>query len=950
MNLFRSALVAISVALTVSLGSASATTTPSLPQNLANSRTLDLRDVGSQIVVETIEDAIRQGGVALFDERFQLDSSLSWVFGETIEGEIDAVVPLWGKGRHAVFVQPGAVFWTGLEEAERIDGNVGVVYRSIMTDDVIGGASLFYDHDFEIGHQRIGVGVDVQRGGFHGAFNYYHPISDTQDGREGYVEDALRGMDVSLAIGSEVTRVGGNAGYWKFQGEDDVEDEWEFSFGLDAGLRIVPGVFLEGSLQRHDKDVSLGQRASVGLAFRFSLPDLKGKSYGDGGRVLSLYKPVHREKRILYEEREATSPIQLRSTDENGVELTSHPEEGDTVTVVGALEALPVAVMLELVIDEDASSAELGDDFNYGHRVYVLDEATGQQSPPGTATDCPEATCEMMIPAGVTRFDVEIEILSDTVEKEIPEEIVLQVNVPEEHQRMIRDGETTVTIQAHGNTVEFAETTSTLNENGGTVDVAVNADLASPVPIRLDVSATSTNAVEGADGDYTISARSLAIPGNANGEIASASLRLTGINNDRGEGNKTITLTIPDQSLPVGWALGAQTTHTVTLQDDDLSIFFVTGQGNTPSRVEEPASDQPVTITVGITQAPRADIIVRVAAGGTGETAQAGDYTFTATDLTFPADSVDSQTATLMVLHDTDFEDDETIVLTLTEVGGSLTAEPSGFSLGGNHTITIPANDIRTVGFVTSSSSHGEDASDFPVIRIRPGFSQDITVDVEVSGDGTATVDEDYTISSTTVILRGTIGFASSRALSMSLIDDDIDEPTETIIFEISEPSGGFPAGVVLDPNATRHVYSILDNDVPANTIGFSPANRTTANEGNRPDDVAPVFIFLEIADGLPSAADVNIAVAVSGVSDTSGYILHTHDNQLGPMPISGGAVTIGAGNTSLELLLAIPEDGNTTDETVTLTLTKGANFPSGWELGSPSSPATWMIRVSDND
>ena len=63
------------------------------------------------------------------------------------------------------FVQPGMVFWMWFEEEERIDGNLGLVYRSGMADDVIGGVSIFYGHDFQIRHQRIGVGVDVQRGG-----------------------------------------------------------------------------------------------------------------------------------------------------------------------------------------------------------------------------------------------------------------------------------------------------------------------------------------------------------------------------------------------------------------------------------------------------------------------------------------------------------------------------------------------------------------------------------------------------------------------------------------------------------------------------------------------------------------------------------------------------------------------------------------------------------------
>ncbi|MCY4049071.1 MAG: hypothetical protein OXF24_05750, partial [Hyphomicrobiales bacterium] len=72
-----------------------------------------MRAASSQLVVETIEDALRRGGLALFDEGFQLDSSLNWVFGETIEGEVDVVLPLWNGGRHVIFAQPGVVFWTG---------------------------------------------------------------------------------------------------------------------------------------------------------------------------------------------------------------------------------------------------------------------------------------------------------------------------------------------------------------------------------------------------------------------------------------------------------------------------------------------------------------------------------------------------------------------------------------------------------------------------------------------------------------------------------------------------------------------------------------------------------------------------------------------------------------------------------------------------------------------
>ena len=416
MKLFHSAAFVVSMALMLPFGSSVVATTlvaPPPPPNLANphpplsiaeGRTLNLRESGSRIVVETIEDALRSGGLALLGEGFQLDSSLSWVFGETIQGEVDAVVPLWSRGRHVVFAQPGAVFWTGIEEEERIDGNLGVVYRTMSDNGVVSGISLFYDHDFQIGHSRLGIGVDAQSGSFYGAFNYYHPLSDTQDGREGYVEDALQGMDINLAIESNVTRFGSNVGYWKFQGDEDVKDDWKFSYGVDAGFRIIPGIFLEGSLQSHDKDVSLGQRAKVGLAFKFSLPDFKGKSYGDGSGPSDLYKIVERESRILYEEREAVAKANL--------------------VVSGTGNTRNVAVQLEETFAEEVVLNLIGT----GTATYNDDwtiSVGGDNCPVVDGTDC-----SVTVMAGDTSPSDEVVItFQDPARGEPAEDIILSVEI-----------------------------------------------------------------------------------------------------------------------------------------------------------------------------------------------------------------------------------------------------------------------------------------------------------------------------------------------------------------------------------------------------------------------------------------------------------------------------------------------------------------------------------------
>ena len=936
MKLLRFATIAASMALMAQFGSTQATTTTvSVPGNPVDAPALDLRAVGSQLVVETIEDALRQGGLALFDEGFQLDSSLNWVFGETIEGEVDVVVPLWNGGRHVIFVQPGVIFWTGFEEEERIDGNIGVVYRAEIANGVIGGGSVFYDYDFQYGHSRVGGGIDLQSGIFQGALNYYHPLSDVEDGREGFVEEALRGMDLRVALEREVMRVGANLSYWRFEGDEDVKGDWKPSYGFDAGIRIVPGVFLEGGWERHDETVSLDQRWNAGLAFRFSLPGFEGASYGDGRRVSNLWKPVEREKRILYEERVGIPRVNLTA-------MTARVDEpaagaSETAVVMADLgKALEEDVTLHIMVAE-TSTATLGTDFTYGHKVYELDTATGEQSAPaGDATPCPEDTamaCEVMIPAGVTRFDIEADIAM-TTESEIPEFIDFQIEVPEEHADLLRGSFVErVVIEAHDNEVRFATNAVTTlaedNERTG-VEVSVSVDKPSPTPITLNVATDGTATV---NEDYRISTRSLTIPANA----SSASLTLWGINNDRGEGSKSIVLTISG-NLPEGWTI-TDDEHTVTLQDDDLSIFFT---GATTSRVDEPGTggNADVTVAVGITQAPTANITVRVAAGGTGETATPGssmDYTFTGMDFTFPADSTAPQTATFSVHPDNVAEEDEFIVLTLADDStNSRDAEGSGFSLGNPHTITIPAND-NTVGFASSSATTLAEDNTTTGVAVRVEVVEpapaDITLNVSTASTSTpaAVLGTHYNISTTS--LRIPAG-ESSGTITLTGINNNSGDGSRNIVLTIS--SNNLPDGWAITDN--EHTVTLQDDDL---SISFDNAPDTLAEPAPGAGDGTHA-ITVRITQA--PMADIKVTVEAGGSGDGT-----TADpgNDFGLNPVH---LTFDASNLTRTFNINILEDSvPELDEFIVLTIkdmgTQMERNAEGFSLG-----ANHRITIPAND
>ena len=481
MSLFRFA--AIAVALMIPFGLAQATTSntpppPSFPTltnphpsfSVTEDRALDLRETGSQIVMQTIESALRQGGLALLGEGFQLDSSLSYHSGdnEGIEGDLDVVIPLWNGGRHAIFTQPGFVFWKGLEGEKRIDGNFGLVYRGELTRNLIAGASVFYDHDFQIGHSRVGGGLDLQGGYFRLGANYYHPLSEEEDGREGFIEEALRGMDARIVFEKEAVHLGGTIGYWEYDGGENVEDEWRTSFGLDFGIRIFPGVFAEASWERHKGDVVLDERIFTGLAFRFSLPDFEGASYGSGERTSNLYKIVGREKRILYEERES-----------DGI-LLSH--------IGSVMEGNPIDISVQL---KEASTEDVTLSFIGSGSAEYGPSNDWVMSVDGGTTNCAAVTgtsCSITIVEGETRPTSNVVItINDDGRGENAETIVLSTTVT--------SGDTSLTSRPLVLTIPEDSPLPTVSFNyNGSRTVQENAAV-NHVTMTLELSETLTEAV-----------------------------------------------------------------------------------------------------------------------------------------------------------------------------------------------------------------------------------------------------------------------------------------------------------------------------------------------------------------------------------------------------------------------------------------------------------------------
>ena len=894
-----------------------------------------LRNTSSRMIIDTIEGALRQGGLALFEDGFQVDSSISWVFGDNFQGELDVVVPVWSSTRlngegSVLFLQPGAAFWPGIDDDLRSDANLGVVYRTNLLPDVVAGVSVFYDRNFERGHSRLGLGADAQSGNFHGSFNYYHPLTDEEDGREddgiSYIERAQRGSDLTFAFGHDTFRLSGSLGYWRFEGEDEEKTQWHPSYGFDAGFRVLPGVFVEGGYEHHDSEDSLGSRWSAGLSVRFALPGLDGAMDFESGNLSSpyLWRVVEREKRILYEEFIGLPRVNLTAS--HSVQM-----EGEMATVTLALsDPLEEDVELHLITHE-ASTATLGPDgdFSLGYTVFEVDAETGEESrPAGDPTDCPISPCEVAIPSGVTTAEVLMDIHddSDDNDREQSEYIEMRVHVPEAHAALVHSRDVVrVTIAAHGNTVAFdsasdtelLENTAGPTSNGtppvpGTAEVAVLVDLPAPRPITLDVNVDPSSTAE--PEDYSLPS-ALTIPAGQPG----GTITLTGIDDSDGEeGSETIVLSLSARgSLPEGWSLDETTTHEVTIRDDDLSVGFAVDDLNGT----EPANGSTdFSVRVSLTVPPSAELTVPVEIDATGTTARVSggseDVTYTSTSLTFDANTQTlSQNIILTVNADDDAEGAETVRLRIGD-HSSYRSGGNDFSIGREtFTLTILAND-NTISFDSASDTELEENRGTANVKVNVNQPtlQTITLNVDVDSSSTAE-SGDYSLPSTVTIPAT----QPSGTITLRGIDDPDGEGNEDIILSLSA-SGVLPEGWTLDETAT-HTVTIRDDDL---AIGFAVAERTEPEpESATGDTQFTVAVEVTVSPEANLTVPIGIDTAATSASAAAG----------GDVTYTPTSLTFNANTQTLSQDITFTVRADSTaeeDERLRLRISDDSSFTSG--------------------
>ena len=406
----------------------------------------------------------------------------------------------------------------------------------------------------------------------------------------------------------------------------------------------------------------------------------------------------------------------------------------------------------------------------------------------GSGTDYTLANGILTINAGLTSGTINITgIVNDSLDE--PNETVIVTLSNPSNATLGSNNVHTYTINDNDNApvVEFNNTSS--NDAESVSSKAITVDLSAASSQDVTVNYVVTGTATGSGTDYTLADGIATIPANA----TSTTITIGNIVDDSlDELNETVIVTL---SNPNNATLGSKTIHTYTITDDDDApvVSFNSPSSNGAESVSSKA------ITVDLSSASGKNVTVNYAVTGSA-TGSGTDYTLENGTLTFSAGATFGIISIGNIVDDLIYEADETVIITL--------SSPNNATLGDNsvHTYFIIDNDdAPVVDFSSISSNDAESVSSKALtVDLSAASSQDVTVNYVVTGTATGS-GTDYTLAD------GVLTISASETSGIitigNIIDDGLDEPNETVVVTLSNPSNATLG------NDSVHTYTIFDND-----------------------------------------------------------------------------------------------------------------------------------------
>ena len=472
----------------------------------------------------------------------------------------------------------------------------------------------------------------------------------------------------------------------------------------------------------------------------------------------------------------------------------------------------------------------------------------------------------------------------------------------------------TVTAAEDDDAVDEEEATLTHTANGGDYD-AVTADVVVSITDNdtadVTISKTELTIGEGGSDTYTVVLDSeptaevkVAIAGHADTDItlsgdtlADDTLTFTSDNWDTAQ---TVTVTAAEDDDAVneeevtlahtvaGTAEYAGVTAgsvTVTIVEKDTSVLAV-------SDAEAAEDGGNVVFTVSISAASGEEVTVGYATSdGTATAGQ--DYTETSGTLTFPANSVASQTISVPVTDDTvDEDEEETFTLTLSNVeGASLSGGTSTLAVTG--TITDNDNPAVTASFKQANYSVVEGSTVEVTVTLSADPEREVTVLLTHDPQGN-TGSGDYSGVPGSVVFQ--IG-DTEKSFTFTATADDIDDDGESVALGFRATPDDVTAG-------TTATVTITDDDTAGVTVSKTALTIEEGGSGT----------YTVVLDTKPTA---DVTIAIAGHADT--------DITLSGATLTDDALTFTSENWNTAqtvTVTAAQDDDAASDNAVTLTHT----------------------------
>ena len=431
--------------------------------------------------------------------------------------------------------------------------------------------------------------------------------------------------------------------------------------------------------------------------------------------------------------------------------------------------------------------------------------------------------------------------------------------------------------------VQFSTVTQSVDEGSGAfVIVSLNNPQGSGKDITVPYSQTAGDA---SALDYSLSPSTLSFEIPA-GSITAQAWLATVVDSMDENGLETAVFTL---GTPVNAQLGAQTTDTVSIVDKDLPPL-VSWDLESQSGVEGVTLKLKAILSAPSSKEVSVPFTVQVITATLGV-----DFTIGASPLIIPPMSTEG-TIDIVLIDEgaaSPPEPDEAFEVVMGTPTNAIAQEPT------TQIVTILGlGEKPVVNFESNGGNVLENAGEVSIrFVLDHAWNQPVTVPYSVIGGTAVGGGADYTAE-----VNGTVSIPVGSlygVLDITLIEDMIDEPDETVILSMGTPTNATKGTVIL------YVLSIIDND-DAPFVSFTLASSQGMEDGG------PINVQVLLSS--MSTREITIPYTVGGTA-TAG-LARDYTIPASPLIIPAGSAS---GTIVINVLDdAIPGEG---DETVILTI-----------------------------